>query len=256
MLQSNYTARSGLIAQQQRIDIIANNLANLNTVGYKSVRADFKDALYQTMVRPLQPQDGLNLRRGHGVLLGATTRDFVQGTGVQTGMPLDLMLDGDGYFTVQDPNGDEPLYTRDGSFAISVQEDGNYLVTGDGLYVLDTNGQPINLGGTAMSDLSIQANGSIWDENTNTQLGQLAISTFINRQGLEAVAGNRFKATEASGEPIQSTAAVRQGTLEASNVDLATEMVRMIRAQRAFSLTARALTTADEMDAGANQIRR
>lgn len=255
MIQSIYTARSGLIAQQQRMDVIANNIANLSTVGYKSVRADFKDALYQSMVRPVQPQDGLNLQRGHGALLGATVRDFVQGTPQQTGGPLDMMLNGDGFFAVQDLDG-ETVYTRDGTFALSMEEGGSFLVTGDGRYVLDKSGQPIDLKTTAASDLSVMADGSLWDTSSGLQVGQLGIYTFLNRQGLEAISGNRFKATDGSGEPIESTAEARQGFIESSNVDLASEMVRMIRAQRAFSLASRALTTADQMDSEANQIRR
>lgn len=256
MIQSTYTARSGLIAQQQRMDTIANNMANLSTVGYKSVRADFKDALYQTMVRPQQPQDGLNLQKGVGTLLGATTRDFVQGTPQMSGGALDLMLSGDGFFAVQDINGDT-LYTRDGSFSLSVQgEASKFLVTGDGRYVLDTNGQPIDLKDTPTSDIAFKEDGTIWRVSTGEQLGELGIYTFMNRKGLEAASNNRFRQTDASGEPIESTAAVRQGYLESSNVDLAGEMVRMIRAQRAFSLSSRALTTADQMDSEANQIRR
>ena len=255
MIQSTYSARSGLIAQQQRLDTIANNMANLSTTGYKSVRADFKDALYQTMARPVQPQDGLNLQKGSGVLLGATTRDFTQGTPQMTGGALDLMLSGDGFFCVQDIDG-ETVYTRDGTFVLSVEEGGTFLVTGDGRYVLDKNGQPINIKTAATADLSIQANGTIYNTATGEELGQLGIVTFVNRQGLMARSGNRFEATESSGEPIESTAMVRQGYVESSNVDLASEMVRMIRTQRAFSLTSRALTTADEMDSAANQIRR
>ncbi|NCB30740.1 MAG: flagellar hook-basal body protein [Clostridia bacterium] len=255
MIQSTYTARSGLIAQQQRMDIIANNMANLSTTGYKSVRADFKDALYQTMVRPVQPQNGLNLERGHGVLLGATMRDYAQGTPQQTASALDLMLDGDGFFAVQDSDG-ETVYTRDGSFSLSIEDTSTFLVTTDGRYVLDKDGKPIDIKSTVTDNLAIKGDGTIWDTSNGFQIGQLGIHTFINRQGLEAVSGNCFQATDASGEAIASTATVRQGYLESSNVDLAGEMVNMIRAQRAFSLTARALTTADEMDSEANQIRR
>ncbi len=254
MIQSIYTARSGLIAQQQRLDITANNLANLETTGYKSVRADFKDALYQTMLRPVESEDELNLQRGSGALLGATLRSFIQGTAQQTAGTLDLLLDGDGFFAVQNMDG-EPLYTRDGSFGLSAEEDGTYLVTADGRYVLDKNEKPINIGATLTSDLSIAEDGSIFNTKSGLQLGQLGIYTFTNRQGLEAVSGNQFKATENSGKAIESTATVRQGFLESSNVDLAGEMVNMIRAQRAFSLTSKALTTADQMDSQANQIR-
>ncbi len=270
MLQSNITARSGLIAQQQRLDIIANNMANINTNGYKAVRADFSDMLYQTMMRPLQPQDGLNLQKGHGTILGATVRNFNQGAGQMTQRLLDVMIVGDGFFAAQDLNG-ETLYTRDGSFALSQEEDGSYLVTGSGRYILDVNGNRINLGDTPESNLEIQSDGTIWavtttpatadsaPVTTRTLLGQLGLYRFQNTAGLEAVSTNMYQQTENSGEAqavgMEGGVSVQQGMLEGSNVDLATEMTRMIRAQRAFSMASKALTTADEMDAKANQLR-
>ncbi len=269
MLQSNLTARSGLIAQQQRMDVIANNIANISTTGYKPARADFKDMLYQTMVRPVQPQDGLNLQKGHGVLLGATMRDFSQGSAQVTEDPLDVMLVGDAFLAIQDINGDT-LYTRDGNFALSEEDGTNYLVTEDGRYVLDVNGNRINLGPTEPSGIEIQTDASVWivetvpatettpEETVRTQVATLGLYTFMNRQGLEAVSANRFRETENSGAATAAAAGetqVRQGMLEASKVDLAYEITQMIRAQRSLSLSSRALQTADDMDGKANQLR-
>jgi len=255
VIQSNFTSRSGLIAQQQRMDVIANNIANLNTTGYKSVRADFKDALYQTLLRPVQPQDDVDLERGHGVLLGATTTSLHAGTATYTDRPLDMMLVGDGYFRVQDVNSNEVLYTRDGAFRISAEADGKYLVTADGYYVLSNTGNRINIGELNDSDIAVNNEGMLYESSTNTFIAQLGISTFVNRQGLELASGNRYRETAASGAPIASTAEVEQSMLESSNVDLATEITRMIRAQRAFSLASTAVRTADDMDAKANALR-
>jgi len=260
MLQANITARSGIIAQQERIDVIANNMANVNTYGYKSVRADFKDMLYQTMVRPEQPQDGLNLEKGHGTMLGATVRDFSQGAIQNTGNPLDMLIVGDAFFAVQDPDGNT-LYTRDGKFALSEENGSNYLVTVDGMYVLDSSGNKINLQtGNSIKDVKVDTQGRITvvTETGDVSVGKFGLYTFKNRQGLEAASSNCFRETDNSGQATawsEEEADIRQGMLESSNVDLAAEMTRLIRAQRAFSLATRALTTADEMDAKANQLR-
>ena len=267
MLISNFTARSGLIAQQQRLDVIGNNMANISTAGYKSVRADFADMLYTTMVRPAESEEELNLERGHGVLLSATTRSFQQGASQLSGLPLDFMLSGEGFFTVQDAAGNT-RYTRDGSFAISKEDDGNFLVTQTGNYVLNTNGERINLQNANDSKVEVDQDGRIfiqvYTEATETApastervaVGQLGIAKFMNKKGLDAVSGNLFAQTDVSGEAeADADTKVQQGMLEMSNVDLAVVMTRMIRAQRAFSLAARALTTADEMDQKSIQIR-
>lgn len=268
MLISNYTARSGLIAQQQRLDTIGHNMANVNTVGYKSVRADFKDMIYTAMTRPTQEQrEDLNLQRGHGVMLGATTRSFLQGSPELTNGYLDLCLIGEGFFTVQDSAGNT-RYTRDGAFALSIEDDGTFLVTGEGYYVLDEDGERIDLQGVQPSKVEVRNDGTVFvvqtTEATETEpakterveVATLGIVSFRNRMGLTAEAENLYAVSENSGEPEEDeTTKVQQGMLEMSNVDLATEMTRMIRAQRAFSLSARALTTADQMDGTAIQTR-
>ncbi len=271
MNQSILTAKTGVRAQQQRLDVIGNNLANINTNGYKTVRADFQDALYQTLRRPVQPQDQLNLELGHGTLLGATTRDFRPGSMQATGNPLDVMLTGEGFFTVMSPNG-ETQYTRNGTFTLSNEADGLYLVNGQGWYVLDDSGARIRIDFTMvdedasgnpitrdanLSDLTIGQDGSL-AFGRNAPFAKLGLRTFDNLGGLEAVGNSMFVPTEGSGEPrsLDEGVLVKQGYLEMSNTDLATEMTRMIRTQRAMQLSSRALTTADQMMGVANNIRR
>lgn len=262
MLQANFTARSGIIAQQERVDTIANNLANVNTNGYKSVRADFKDALYETMQRPVQPQTDLNLERGSGTMLGATTRSFLPGTMKETDRTLDLFLNGDGFFTLLDSNGNT-CYTRDGSFSFSMESDGAYLVNSEGDFLLDDSGAPIYFEGTE-ENLQVDSAGVVYkitydtsgNMTSRTEVAKLGIAKFKNRKGLETLGTNKFIASATSGEAEEDTeTTVKQGALESSNVDLAVEFTRLIRAQRAFSLASKALTTADEMDAKANDLR-
>ena len=271
MNQSILTGKSGVKAQQHRLDIIGNNLANVNTNGYKTVRADFKDALYQTLRRPVQPQDQLNLELGHGVLLGATNRDFSTGSMNQSGNPLDVMLTGEGFFAALNPNG-EVQYTRNGTFSLSNEADGMYLVNGNGWYVLDENGERISIEFTMteedasgnritreanLSDLGIDTQGNMYFGD-NAPFAKLGFVTFDNVGGLEAVGNSMFIPTEASGElrAVDSLTQVKQGYLEMSNVDLANEMSRLIRTQRAMQLSSRAITTADQMMGVANTMRR
>lgn len=255
MNQAILTAKSGVLAQQTRLDVIGNNVANVNTTGYKSSRVDFKDALYQTLLRPVQPQDDLNLERGHGVLVSATGRDMSNGTLQQTNNMLDFKIEGNGFFTVQDPQG-EQRYTRNGAFTVSIEEDGNYLVNGNGWYVLDTNSERIQipaLNGQLYSD----QNGNLFIDE-QAPFAQLGRVRFDNPNGLEAAGDSTFTVTEASGEPVtlvEGETTVIQGALEASNVDLANEMTRLIRTQRALQLSSRAISTADQMMGIANNIR-
>ena len=267
MMQGTYTAALGIMSQQQRIDTIANNLANVQTNGFKSSRADFKDALYQTMQRPVAPQDGLNMEKGHGTLISGFVRNFVQGFMYEDGGPTDLYLNSDNaWFTVQSQTG-ERAYTRDGQFKVSVEAGGNYLVTSFG-YVLDQNGQRIKL--AEEGELSIDKAGVISsvirgkDENgeetiTTTPYARLGIVSFPNQEGLEATAGNLFRQTEASGAPratAENEYEVRQGAYEGSNVKLEDEFSRLIRGTRMLQLSSRALSTADEMDETALSTRR
>jgi len=241
MIRALYSSASAMVAQQQNLDIISNNIANINTVAYKKTRPAFQDALYSAMDarRAAEP---VNLQIGNGVRLAATQRHFGQGRLQQTDRPLDFAIDGEGFFVLLRPDG-TLCYTRDGSFQISAEQVGgrvvSRLVTPQGEYVLDINGQPMEV-----------YNGR------EVSVESFNIVTFANPDGLEAIGHNRFVETEASGPAIYSYhATVRQGFLEQSNVDLAEEMAQLILAQRAYQLSSRVLQSADEMERLANNLR-
>ena len=250
-MQSYYSAKLGIMAQQQRIDTIANNIANISTDAYKSVRTDFKDALYTEMKNPAEPDGDSNLQRGSGVMMGAAMRSFAQGIPQNTGDALDLYIDGDGFFTISGNDG-LPCYTRNGCFAVSNETDGRYLVTAQGDYVLDTAQQKIKLPGNA-GDIAVGEHGEL--SVGDTPVARLNIVTFINKNGLYLAGGGAYSASDASGEGVPSQASIRQGFREASNVDMSLELTRLMRAQRAFSMASRALVISDGMDAAANSMR-
>lgn len=258
MLQGTYTAALGIASHQQRIDTIANNLANVSTNGYKAVRADFKDALYTTMTRVEQPQADLNMQKGHGVLVAGTMKDYTQGQHMDSDSDTDLMIQGDGFFRVQSGTGEE-YYTRTGAFSRSVEGDTVYLVNPDGLYLLDDNGQRVTLG----PSFQVHPDGRITEEGSDVAYGQIGLVRFANREGLLALSNNLFLPTEASGLPTavplgadNERTRLQQYALEGSNVDLAAEFSNLVRATRAMQVASRALSTADEMDGTANTIRR
>jgi len=241
MIRALYSSASAMVAQQQNLDIISNNIANINTVAYKKTRTAFQDALYSAIDarRALQP---VNLQIGNGVRVSATRRHFRQGNLQQTGRRLDFAIEGEGFFVLLRPDG-ALCYTRDGSFQVSAEQVGQRvigrLVTPQGEYVLDVNGQPMEI-----------------HDGQEVSVESFNIVTFANPEGLEAIGHNRFVATEASGPAynvFQPT--VRQGFLELSNVDLAEEMTELILAQRAYQLSSRVLQSADEMERLANNLR-
>jgi flagellar basal-body rod protein FlgG len=251
MMQSIYSAKTGIKSQQLRIDTIANNIANIDTNGFKASRVTFKDAMYVAMAKTAQTT-GSNLQQGNGTLVSATTQDFSQGIPVQTGEPLDMSIEGDGFFTLKDAAGNIE-YTRSGSFTVSYEKDGAYLVSGQGNYVLDNSGNRIQLPQT--EDLNLSQEGAL-SIGTAAPFATLGIATFENNAGLQNVGNGSFLSTAASGPALKAdSAAVRQGSLEGSNVNLATELTRLIRAQRAFSLAGKAVTAADDMESLANNIR-
>ncbi|MGI6707478.1 MAG: flagellar basal-body rod protein FlgF [Clostridia bacterium] len=253
MIQGFYTAGSGLMAQQTHLDTIAHNLANLNTTGYKGLSPRFGELLYTTLEKPGGGDQNVNLQNGTGVRVNAMARSFQQGPLEETHRSLDIAIEGDGFFTVLDRYNDEVQYTRDGSFQLSVEEDGVFLVTSRGDYVLDMDGNPIVL--EERADFTVDSSGAIFvdDEDTGLSLG---LVRFENPHGLEALGENRYRWTEACGAIMPTdTGSVKQGFLERSNVDLIREMTRMIQAQRNYQLSARALRTADEMEAMANNLR-
>jgi len=252
-------AASGLRNQQTRIDTIANSVANANTVAYKNARLDFKDSLYTTGITPGHPRtpEG-NQQKGHGLMITAITRDYKPGIIQRTERELDFAIEQEGFFSFLNPNGGI-VYGRNGAFNISVEAGGTFLVNGEGLYVLDVNENRIAIPfGTATVASDVDGTLRFLDLNNN-QLGgaEFGIYTFRNLHGLEASGSSTFSATEASGERrFAEKAVLRQGVLEGSNVSLGDEMTRLIRTQRAFQLSSRALTTADEMQGIANNMKR
>ncbi len=252
MMQSLLTAASGLSAQQQKIDIISNNIANVNTAAYKSTDARFQDTLYTAMENPDAEAPATNLEKGTGVALSSTTINFSQGSTLSTGNTLDLMIEGDAFFKLEKADG-EYAYTKDGSFSLSAEDDGIYLVNSDGYYVLDENDERILVPEDADSFI-VKNDGSIVMGSAEAQLG---IYEFDNTAGLTPAGGNMFTESVASGTAVAAEDySIEQGTLEGSNVDLALELTNLMQAQRVFSLASKALQTADEMEGLANNLRR
>jgi len=251
-------AATGLRNQQTRIDSIANNVANANTHGFKNARLDFKESLYTNGITPgpARTPDG-NQQKGHGVMVTAVTRDFKPGNLERTERQLDFAIENEGFFAFENPTGGV-VYGRNGVFNLSVEAGGTFLVNGEGYYVLDENENriPVPFGtDTIIGDVD----GTIRFTNNTVEVGraQIGMFTFRNLKGLAAAGNSTFVETPASGERLQAgNAVLRQGVLEASNVKLADEMTRLIRTQRAFQLSSRALTTADDMQGIANNMRR
>ncbi|KUK36585.1 MAG: flagellar basal-body rod protein FlgG [Clostridia bacterium] len=261
MLRSLYTAASGMTAQQFHIDTISHNLANVNTTGFKRVRPEFQDLIYLAIRRPTAPEaEGagrpVGLEIGLGVRTAGTHTIFQQGNLQPTENPLDVALSGPGFFVIRGP-GDEEYYTRDGSFKLDAE--GN-LVTTEGYRVEGVESIP-----AGAADISIARDGSVSyldEEGEEHPAGKLAIVRFANPAGLEKVGHNLYRATAASGEAREvdgdsgEAVSVEQGYLEASNVQVVEEMVKMITAQRAYELNSKVIQASDEMLSIASNIRR
>ena len=259
MYEAMMIAATGLTNQQRRLDTIAHNVSNVNTVAYKSARLDFKDALYTAGILPALPRtpEG-NQQHGHGVMVAGITKSFAMGNIQTTERPLDLAIEGEGFFELEDSSGNS-VYTRNGNFYL---DDLWYLVNDDGLFVLDTEGERISAPyGTYRIDVSEDGRiafsyGEELDEEIEPSVA-LGIYTFRNITGLLSVGGSNYSESPASGTKMRAeNAHVRQGMLEMSNVSLSEEMTRLIRTQRTFQLSSRALTTADQMEGIANNLRK
>lgn len=264
MMRALWTASTGMMAQQLNVDTISNNLANVNSIGYKKSRVEFKDLLYETLERG-SVVDGngkpINLQVGHGVKTAASVKFFTTGNLEVTNNPYDLAIDGQGFFKIIGANGEE-YYTKDGSFKITVDGESYKLVTSEGYYLQSDNGD-IDLG-TDVKDVSINENGLITVrrmDDSEEEIGNISITKFINPAGLESVGKNLFLQTSASGEAIDTQndgtgGRLLQGYLESSNVQIVEEMVKLIQAQRAYEINSKSIQTADEMLGMANNLRR
>ena len=253
MIRSLYVAQTGLEAEQTRMDVIANNLANVNTSGFKGSRAVFQDLLYQNLTQPgaqssqsTQYPSGLQL--GTGVRPVATERLMTQGNLSQTGNSLDLAINGQGFFQVLKPDG-TIAYTRDGTFQLNNQ---GQVVTANGYLVQPTitvpaSAQTITIGndGTVSVTLPGQA--------APQQVGALQLASFVNPTGLQSVGDNLYLQTGSSGAPntgqptLNGLGSVQQGYLESSNVNVVAELVDMISTQRAYEVNSKAVQASDQM---------
>lgn len=247
-------------AQESKLDAISNNLANSGTSGYKRQDAEFEDLLYQNLRSPGATAGGgiapTGIQVGSGARVVATSRNFSQGSLQQTGNPLDLAIEGNGFFTVLRPSG-EQAYTRSGNLKLDAQ---GRMVTSDGL--------PIEPAITVPSDatrVTIASDGTVSatqaGQTNATTLGQIQVVTFPNPGGLNAIGHNMYEGSSAAGEPsrgnpgVEGRGSILQGSIEGSNVDVVSEMIGLIRAQRAYEVNSKVIQTADEMLRNATQVK-
>ncbi|MCP4394160.1 MAG: flagellar basal-body rod protein FlgG [Alphaproteobacteria bacterium] len=254
---------TGMLAQQTNVEVISNNIANMNTTAYSRRRAEFHDLLYQNLrsVGSNSSDSGTIVPAGVQLGLGVKTASVYRitegGSMLNTDNQLDLSVQGEGYFQVELPGGKGTSYTRDGSFQLS--PDGQ-IVTHDGYTVMPGITVPENV-----VDVTINSSGEVWvkvDGDTDqTNIGQLQLATFSNEAGLEAMGGNMFLETAASGSPTTASpgstgyGTILQGYLETSNVNVVSEITELISAQRAYEMNSKVIQTADQMLSAINQMK-
>jgi flagellar basal-body rod protein FlgG len=262
MIRALYTAASGMSAQQLNLDTIANNLANSSTAGFRQTRLQFQDMLYQNMVTPGAAQSAQTVSAGLQIGLGtkssATEVIMTQGDLSQTNNPLDIAIEGSGFFQVQRPDG-TLAYTRAGSLHLNNQ---GTVVTAAGDLLQPAITIPPNATAVTITAYG-QVNATLPGQQNPQQLGQLQLTTFANPGGLEAIGGNLFQATLSSGDPVTDTPGgtqglgqVQQGYLEGSNVDVVSEFVEMVLAQRAYESNSKVIKAADDMYSQVNNMSR
>jgi flagellar basal-body rod protein FlgG len=254
-----HVARTGLDAQNARMQVIANNLANVNTVGFKRDRASFETLAYQTLVSPgaqssAQNRFAIGLNLGTGVKVSGTARIDTQGSLTTTDNALDMAIEGDGYFQVQMPDG-QTAYTRAGDFSRSPE---GVVVTSDGKPLLPQ----IQIPDTATA-VTIAQDGTVSaqlaGQSAISEIGKIELARFANAAGLQSLGNNMLAATAASGAPQVGAAgeagrgSIRSGALEASNVNVVEELVDMIETQRAYEVNSKMIQSTDEMLRNANQ---
>jgi len=260
MMRALWSAASGMRAQQTNLDVTSNNLANVNTTGFKKFRAEFQDLHYQTLKVAGTPgavgftaPEGIQV--GMGTRVAATQRFFSQGDFMNTDHPYDLTIEGAGFFRIQLPD-NTFAYTRDGSFKLDAN---GQVVTADG-NLLDPN----VVVSPEATNVTIGADGTVTQtvNGAQQQVAQITLARFVNPAGMESIGKNLFRATLASGQEVvgvpgqQGLGQIGQGVLERSNVNIAEEMVNMIVAMRAYESSSKAIQTSDEMLQIANNSRR
>jgi len=259
-MRALWTAATGMQAQQLTLDVIANNLANVQTTGFKRSRVDFQDLVYEILQAPgatsaVGQEVPSGLQIGHGSRVVGTQRIFIKGDLQQTGNPLDMAIEGDGFFQIQQPNG-EIAYTRAGAFKKDSQ---GRLVTAEGFAVepqitIPTNALTINVGVDGVISVTLAG------QTQPQQVGSIQLVRFINPAGLLSQGHNLFLPTQASGDATPGTpgqdglGTLLQGFVEGSNVNVVEEMVGLITSQRAYEINSRAIHTADEMMQTANNL--
>jgi flagellar basal-body rod protein FlgG len=255
-IQSLYTAATGMLALETKLDVIANNMANVNTTAFKKDRANFEDLFYRQYRLP--GAEDVNGNRtstgtevGLGVRVGSTQTNYEQGAFETTNKPLDLAIEGDGFFQIVDPNGDF-LYTRSGNFGINAN--GQLVLGSASLGYLESSGitvPPEATGIVISTDGQVQIQTQ--DSPTLQNIGQLQLAKFINPDGLQKLGDNLYRETDASntvqlGTPgQQGWGTIRQGFLEASNVEPVNELIDLIQTQRAFELNSQVVQAGDQL---------
>jgi flagellar basal-body rod protein FlgG len=248
-----WAAKTGLDAQQTEMAVISNNLANVNTTGFKQDRAVFEDLLYQNQTQAgadtsqtTQSPSGMSI--GTGVQVMATEKDYSQGSLTQTGNPLDVAIQGQGFFQIQMPDG-TLAYSRDGTFQTNAQ---GQLVTSSGYLMqpgitIPQGAQSVTIGSDGTVSVTLAG------QSASTQIGQLQLANFINPAGLTPIGGNLLEQSAASGSPQTGSpgtngfGTLTQGDLEGSNVNVVEELVNMIQTQRAYEMNSKAISTVDNM---------
>ncbi|NOQ30105.1 MAG: flagellar basal-body rod protein FlgG [Helicobacteraceae bacterium] len=262
MIQALYTASTGMNAMETQIDVTANNIANVNTIGFKQSRAEFADLMYNVMQYAGSATSDVTksptgIEVGLGTRVVATKRSFTEGSLKETGNELDMAITGRGFFKMELPDGTE-VYSRNGAY--KVDQDGT-LVNSDGYKLIpeivlpeDTVNVSIGTDGTVSV---VQAN-----QTQATQVGQVLLTNFINPAGLHAMGDNLYLETDSSGQPLDDTPGtnglglLRQGFVELSNVQLVVELTDLITGQRAYDANSKIITTADQMLQKTNQMKR
>ncbi len=253
MMRSLWTGTTGMTSQQLNIDVIANNLANVSTTGFKKSKADFQDLLYQVMKVPgsqtsVDTESPTGIVVGLGVKPAAVSKIFTQGDLIQTENELDVAIEGPGFFEVELPNGNT-AFTRDGSFKL---DSNGRLTTSDGYEIIPSITIPDSSRQITIGETGI-VSAIIGDDTESTELGTIELATFINNGGLLALGKNLFRETSSSGIAATGTPGddgyglLLQTYLEGSNVNIVEEMASMITTQRAYEINSKTIQTSDEM---------
>jgi flagellar basal-body rod protein FlgG len=261
MLKALHTAASGMTAQETNVNTIANNIANVNTTGFKKGRTEIDDLSYETVQEAGSRSSAttnynVGTQIGSGARVSAVRKEFTNGAAEMTNNPFDLMINGDGFFGIVMPN-NELKYTRDGSFNVDAQ---GVLVTKQGYKVYPGLNFPPNTSTVSISEDG-KAQAFTKGGATPTEVGQIPIFTFINPVGLKSTGMNLYQVSLSSGQPVQAipgadnAGTLMQGALEASNVSPMTEMTDLIRAQRAYEMNSKVMGVADQMLQTINNIR-